>query len=100
MTDALRERFNLARDRLQKANEEAEGIRAKLATRDRSAVNLSASQAESAGVQAAIAELVHGNSATLNALAKPLRRGAMLPGTERVAPVSSKGAASSPDEKR
>jgi hypothetical protein len=98
--DALRERLSLARDRLQKANEEADAIRAKLAARDRSPVSAPGGHVESAVVQAAIVDLMRGNSDALSALAKPLRRGTILPGTERVAPLSSKGPASRPDERR
>ena len=98
--DALRERLNLSTDRLQKANEEADTIRAKLAARDRSQAGAPGGQVESAAVQAAVVELIRGNSEALSALARPLRKGAILPGTERVAPLSSKGPASRPEEKR
>ena len=98
--DALRERLNLATDRLHKANEEADAIRAKLDARDRSPLSAPGGQAESAAVWDFVVELMRGNSDTLSALAKPLRGGVILPGTERVSPLSSKGPASRPEEKR
>jgi hypothetical protein len=102
--DALRERLNLATDRLHKATEEADEIRRLLsATQNLLHGKASPGQIESttASAQTNVVELVRANNEALGALAKPLRqRLSISSGTKRVAPIASKGPASRPEAEK
>jgi hypothetical protein len=102
--DALRERLNLATDRLHRATEEADEIRKQLsAAQDLLRGKATPGQIESAtaSAQTNVVELLRANNEALGALATPLRQRLSIPSaTGRVAPITSKGAASKPDIKK
>ena len=93
VADALRERLNLAIDRLHAANDEADSVRRSLQELRRVLPSLSLNaeaEAATASAQTNVQALVQGNSRAI----------AFLRGETPVAPMSFSGPASRPDARR
>ena len=93
--EALRERLNLATDRLTKANKEAAAASAELGT-SQNLLRAGAPQqrivTSTNSAQVTVTELVRRNEETLADIAAGVRKGA-----DRIAPISSRGPATKPD---
>ena len=93
--EALRERLNLATDRLAEANEEAAEANAQLGTSQnllKAGAPFQQIVTSTNSVRVTVTELVHRNEQALEAIAAGVRKG-----SDRIAPTSSRGPATKPD---